>query len=232
MGKGGWLDRPFENEVNRTIYRRRRSWETKWSSASSIVESHRWNHSGIRPQAFPLRRWIWFGYATRHLKGTWRDWMETHAKPQLKQNSIRTPLARSLLSMFHLDSTRYWSTHYTRSDGVHEGTPKPVGTHWMDQLLVNVVLPWFYSRALESGNGAVSDRVMRQLRRYPPVLTNRRTRRIKRQWGLEDTFQWDNVLEQQAAVFLYKHGCVVDRCEQCSFNRREDDQLRLIDRRR
>jgi len=152
----------------------------------------------------------------------------------LDQQRLRNQVARGFLSYVDVPRSSYWARHYTRRDESHESTPSPVGKHWMDQVTVNVVLPWFYLRGLSVGNAQLCERVLTHLRQYPPVLENRRTRRVKQQWGLKHSLEWSNVLEQQGVVHVYKHGCVEQHCETCRFNRRnkETAQISLIDRRR
>ena len=220
MGVSGWLRQNNRASWNRTIYRRAQRWHSSFPEQTPRIDPDAWSHSGVRPQAFPLRRWIYFGYVASSLSVSLKSWCDRHLKPLLSQPELRVTAARRFRRLLH-GNQGYWSYHYTLSDEKHKRLPLPLGQRWIDQWLVNVVLPWYYLRGLERGPKEWCDGVLKHLRSYPPVLSNRRTKRIVKQWGQSHTWEWQGVLEQQGAVFLYKNGCKKNRCGDCSLNIRE-----------
>lgn len=222
IGKGGWFRRsgPFNEAINV----RRRCWNRRWATDSAILDVDRWNRSGVRPQCSPLRRWINFGWTLRRLEQSvgFQDWIRITMRGLLNASDFRREAHRSLRSVFGFPGANYWKFHYSLSDSRRETVPSPVGPGWFDQVLVNVFLPDLYYRTYELGLPELRDRIVGCLREFPPTLVNRRTRRLKQQWGFdENDAVFDSVLQQQGGVHLYKQGCVRGRCEQCSLKRQE-----------
>lgn len=227
LGVAGCFESLDQRSVNRTIRRRYQCWRTQFSAESARIRCHDWNHSGVRPNAFPVRRWVYFGLASSRLRFTWSEWFDQNLHPMLFQPSFRAPARRTLRSLFQ-KNRGYWKYHYTVRDNRHDSLPIPLGPGWIDQCFINVIFPWYYLRGLERG-GDLSDRVIYHLRNYPPVMTNRRNRRLVSQWGQSERWTWENALEQQGGTFLYKFGCRENKCEQCLFNQKKTgEQYKLF----
>lgn len=230
LGRGGWFaeDRRF----NRSIERRRQRWTTDWSGSTKRVDTDRWRRSGVRPHVRPVRRWIALGWATHRVLqrfDSWADWCRNDLVPVLKEKSRPAGIRQILSEVFRLPGGNYWNHHYSLGDDPHDSVPSPVGSTWFDQLLVNLIVPYLYFVSIRDRDEIVRDCVNETLRRMSPSLTNRRTRRVTRQWGFDNgDFDWKNALQQQGAIHLYKSGCRADRCDQCPFRnetRSADDQL-------
>jgi hypothetical protein len=135
-------------------------------------------------------------------------------KEKRRPNGIRKVLS----DVFRLPGGNYWNHHYSLGDDPHDSVPSPVGSTWFDQLVVNLIAPYLYFVSIRDGDETVRDSINETLRRMSPSLTNRRTRRVTRQWGFDaGDFDWENGLQQQGAIHLYKSGCRADRCDQCPF---------------
>jgi hypothetical protein len=218
LGLGGWLT-DGDRSLNRTMRRRRKSWERDWSGLSRRVDSEQWVRSGVRPHVRPYRRWVAFGWAAfRVLReaNSWSEWCYDRLFPLLNDGDGLSEARSRLREVFRLPSVNYWHRHYTLGDDTHSSVPSPVGTGWLDQLTINVILPYLYFVSVRRGDASAQRSVKEQLHGMNPSLGNRRTRRITRQWGFESgDFKWENGLQQQAAVHLYKMGCRMGRCEEC-----------------
>lgn len=221
LGVGGWLDEQ-PGSLNRTMTRRRRTWKTRWSENEPLVDSDNWTRSGVRPQARPIRRWVCFGWATRRVLDEfpcWSRWLRRQVGEELERNPGTGTLRRALDRVFRLPPNNYWRRHYSRTDDVRTEVPRSVGRTWFDQVSVNVLLPYLYFRSVYEGRPGLREAVEETFREAPPSLSNRRTRRIQRQWGFENgDFEWGSVRRQQGAVHLYKEGCVEDNCGECPLN--------------
>ncbi|MGM0381280.1 MAG: DUF2851 family protein, partial [bacterium] len=220
LGVGGWLERPFSGKINRTVYRRRKLWENNFPGKQALVKTQNWNRRAVRPHCYPLRRWIAFGRASRCLGEKWKTWLEK--QPIITAGEkFRRLFTAKLSDYFSLPARNYWKFHYTCSDCRHKSVPAPVGETWFDQVIVNVILPWLYFRALAGKTAYRCREVEDILKSYPPVLNNRRTKKIKEQSGNND-FQWKNISQQQGAVFLYKKFCRAGNCESCPLAKKTD----------
>ncbi len=227
LGKGGWFQQKSGSELNSSIYRRRRYWRQELGDERSLIQTPSyWRLGKVRPQSYPYRRWLAFGWATRRLATNWRQHLSSLEDDCLKADSLRSLFARRLLPKFEFPSRSYWRYHYTFSDDRRASVPSPVGKKWFDQLLVNVIIPYFYQRALFSGRTSCRRRWEQIFLNFPPVLSNRRTRIIERQAGLE--IDWPSAAHQQGAVFLYKHYCQNGRCGECSLSSSRGEQQRQL----
>ncbi len=218
LGLGGWFD-DGASCFNRSIFRRKIRWKEEWSGLSKRVDSDGWVRSGVRPHIRPYRRWVAFGWATRRvlkISENWSKWCHEELLPLLKTGDGLSDVKRRLRDAFRLPSVNYWRNHYSLSDDLHASVPAPIGSAWLDQLAVNVVLPYLYYVSIQRNDASVQEQVKEQLQAISPSLGNRRTRRLTRQWGFDSgDFKWENGLQQQGAVHLYKKGCRPGRCEQC-----------------
>lgn len=234
LGIGGWFD-GRNGTMNSSIYRRRRHWRRTFREETSRIEnSGSWSTAGVRPHARPVRRWILFGWATRHLLNrelTWKLWLKQRLPNLLKTSDDLQSLRQEFQEIFDLPTGNYWSYHYSLSDHVHDSVPLALGTNWFDQVIMNLVLPYGYYQGISRGDREMVDRVRTYLRSFPARLNNRRTRRIQEQWGFEDrSFEWENGYRQQASVYLYKKGCKQNRCGRCPLNQSgEPDQAGLFE---
>ncbi|MFB6355699.1 MAG: DUF2851 family protein [bacterium] len=228
LGVGGWLQRPFSGGVNRIFYNRRKLWEDH-CSRKVLVSGDQWNRSNVRPHTFPVRRWIMFGWMTRSLEGTWQELLGYKQLEKIRPESIRTFVLDRILDRVEWPGGSYWQYHYTMSDDRHNSVPKPLGKSWCDQFVINQWIPWLYMNGLRGGNRTFVRYLENQFLDYPPVLQNRRTRRVRHQWGHTGEYQWESAGRQQAAVFLYKKRCRDGKCQSCPFNRRKDkDQIDMF----
>ncbi|GEM_PF-5484072 len=227
LGKAGWFPQLSSSKINRSIYNRRRCWRENLATEEPLIKTPSfWRLGGVRPQSYPYRRWISFGRATRRLEAPWRQYLLALEESALQAKSLRAFLAQRLLPRFKFPGRNYWRHHYTFSDDRRESVPSPFGKKWLDQLIVNVVIPFFYQRALFNG-WSERRRCWEQIfLDYPPVLPNRRTRTIESQCGMEVT--WPSVAHQQGAVFLYKRYCQQGRCSECMLNSPRPAQQQLF----
>lgn len=223
LGLGGWWDR-MNDEVPSGLQSQRRIWEQdlqRWHQYRLTQPD--WQRSGVRPQGFPARRWIGFGYLTRSIAS--RDWeiaLESRGPEWFDSRSIRSAWFDWLAEHRRIPDNSFWSHHYTMSGEAHETVPSPLGKGWADVVLVNVILPYLSLKFPERS-------LLEPLRSFPAVLGNRRVRRVLKQFGCPD-LELDNVLQQQGAVHLYKQGCEPGLCEECPLNQRQEQQMSLIPR--
>ncbi len=218
LGRAGWFYGSSRKNFNSSIERRRRCWKSTWSKAASLVRTENfWSRGGVRPQAYPHRRWLIFGWATRNLATTWREWFLGPLVDRLGASDFRGGLKSELNRMFSFPSQSYWRHHYTFKDCSRETVPAPVGPGWQAQFTVNIIFPALYFFALTRGDKKLRRKVVDEFLDYPPVLENRRTRKFIRQAGFFD-FNWRSAAWQQGAVYVYKKFCRRGRCRKCPFS--------------
>ena len=128
----------------------RKIWDLWWRERERldqhILPNSAWRLSGVRPANHPLRRlalvahWISSGDIPQRLK----KWFVEPAPGN--------ELATSLLRLLQGEQDEFWSWHHTlRSRRLDE--PKPLlGLHRTTDLAMNVILPWFWARAVSGGS--------------------------------------------------------------------------------
>ena len=131
----------------------RRLWDCWWRErepfAEFILPRETWRLHGLRPANHPQRRlalaahWLAAGDLPDQL-GRWL----TATVPDHK-------LDGSLLEVLQVERDEFWSRHWTfRSDRMAK--PRPLlGTRRVTDLAVNVILPWFWMRAVAGKSAAV-----------------------------------------------------------------------------
>ncbi len=215
LGTAGWFVNRAGRAVNRSIRRRRRCWR-QISGRTLIEQAGYWRFAAVRPQAYPHRRWVLFGWATRRLSISWERWFWQVGRQALSKANPSVYLKTRLLELFRFPRGSYWCYHYSFTDPRRDARAA-VGPAWAEQLIVNLWLPYLYMRAMKTADYDLQREVEQVLRCYPPVLENRRTRLLARRCNQFSEFQWESALQQQGAVLIYKYGCKKLNCENCLF---------------
>ncbi|MFB6346436.1 MAG: DUF2851 family protein [bacterium] len=230
IGLGGWFQRT--GSFNSAIYNRRCHWRNEWKSDNSLISDTRWNRAGVRPHARPIRRWVDFCWGLHRLyrKGdALNDWVQKAPRTHLNGSNFRSRVHEELEEILGYPSGTYWNYHYSLSDPHRGSVPSSLGSNWFDQYIVNVMLPHLYYESFTRGDSRGRQTVVDQFMSYPPTLGNRRTRRIKKQWGFDpEATVYRSAAQQQGAVQFYKHGCVPGRCDQCDLKRDGYDSERSL----
>ncbi len=223
LGLGGWLGRSEEQAPHPEEDEWRSLWKEQFPAwCRFAVDRTSWKRSGVRPQAFPIRRWISFGYLTRRLPAeTWGSFVRTDVADWIRTGTFRSRWIRWVEDHGRPPDTSYWRHHYTLTDDPKTTVPRSLGQGWADAVAVNVLLPYL------SSTGLVEQGTLNSLRSYPATMENRRLRRLREQFGHPD-LPLTSVLQQQGGVFLYKRGCREGACEGCPLNRRGEHEQRSL----
>jgi hypothetical protein len=131
----------------------RRLWDHWWREREEfgelILPRQAWRFTGLRPANHPQRR---LALAA--------DWLATGRLPDKLEQWFTTPtpdnrLADSLLGILQTKGDEFWSWHWTfRSARMAKSQPL-LGPQRVTDLAVNVVLPWFWMRAVAGKNDAL-----------------------------------------------------------------------------
>src|SRR5262249_2910263 len=126
-------------------------WREREQFAELTVPPGLWRLHNLRPANQPQRRlalaahWL----AGPDLPGRLEQWFAT-ARPNSK-------LPRSLLEVLNPGDDPFWSRHWTVTSA-RISEPQPlIGPHRITDLAINVILPWFWSRAAAGQNEALQN---------------------------------------------------------------------------
>ena len=131
----------------------RRVWDHWWREreqfADLILPRELWCFHGVRPANHPQRRlalaahWL----AAGHLSDKLEQWF-TARLPDHK-------LEWSLLEILQAERDDFWSWHWTLSSARMAKSRPLLGAQRVTDLAVNVILPWFWMRAVAGRNDAL-----------------------------------------------------------------------------
>ena len=130
----------------------RRIWDLWWRERDEfngcILPRELWRFHGLRPANHPQRRlalaahWL----ATANILAKLENWFTADL------TSTPAGLPDSLLEILQVERDDFWSWHWTfRSARLRKSQPL-LGAARMTDLAVNVILPWFWARAVEGRN--------------------------------------------------------------------------------
>ncbi len=148
----------------------RRVWDQWWREreqfGENILPRESWRFNSLRPANHPQRRlalaahWLTAGDLPAKLEG----WF--------MQEIADEELTDSLLKLLQVERDDFWSWHWTfRSKRL--ARPQPMlGAARVTDLAVNVILPWFWMRAVEGKNGRLQREAERRYLAWPAAEDN------------------------------------------------------------
>lgn len=218
LGVSGLL--PADADVRRAAGQAylRRLWEFWWREQGHfdefVLPKSMWRLNGLRPANQPQRRLAlaahWLGQF--NLPGRLEKWFAS-AKPGPK-------LASSLWEALQTDEDQFWSRHWTfRSAAM--GQPQPlIGPPRLTDLAMNVVLPWFWTRAEAGQNRELQKRAEACYFAWPKGQDNAVLRFVSRRlFGDDPRVRLDSAALQQGLLQIVRDFCEFSNalCENCPF---------------
>jgi hypothetical protein len=128
----------------------RRVWDYWWRERDHLEDCALprglWRFSGLRPANHPQRRLalVAHWWSDPKIVGRLQNWFAT-------ENAEKNP-RDALLSVLQVSRDEFWSRHWTLRSA---NLPKPrplLGASRVTDLAINVILPWFWIRAVEGKN--------------------------------------------------------------------------------
>ena len=110
----------------------------------------------------------------------------------------------------------YWARHV---DFGAQWRPNPtrLGASRASDMVVNVLLPFFYAWGRDRGGERLRRRCLDLYRSHPPLSENHITREMERMLQLEgDRRVVTTAQRQQGLIHLYKRRCAGLLCEGCA----------------
>ena len=171
-----------------------------------------WCFSGSRPQNHPHRRLALVVCWIRQ-----PDFFQRLEK-WFAQTNLERPLA-PLVNALSGKITPFWANrfHFKQFSSSVDGRLK-LGDSRAIELAVNVILPWFWSRAKADGNKAAMQRAERLFNRFPRSGENRLLKDgCSRLLGREDVKVLAAAIDQQGLLQILRDFCAHSNalCENC-----------------
>jgi len=213
LGVGGLLPDQLDRDklTNRYL---RTLWDQWWRDrdrlAKRILPEDVWTFHGLRPANRPERR---LALAAHWLsRPDFIPWLDDW----VCQIETRPTPAAAILG--HLTaSDEYWSMHWTFRSGRFAKAQPLLGAGRLDDIAVNVILPWLYARATEDDNVGLRQRVVERYFAWPKGQDNSRLRFVRqrllgvRRISLRGAAAQQGLLQVQAD-FCNRTNALCDDC--------------------
>jgi hypothetical protein len=189
------------------------TWETNleniWSTVSLVEEMslHDWHFFKVRPSNYPVRRIA----AMSHLLLRYRQkgllaGLEDRFKEAADANETN-----SLEEALRVSPESYWGCYLDFGLPSLDAAPALLGKERAADIIVNVLLPFFYVRGLpEHGEG-----VLDIYRGYHASEENTLVKHMRQQLGITQ-YLVDTARRQQGLIHIYKTRCLEGNCNGCS----------------
>ncbi|HEY8399556.1 MAG TPA: DUF2851 family protein [Flavihumibacter sp.] len=153
----------------------------------------------MRPAAFPELRLAQLA-------------MLIHRESQFSRHWLEYDQPKTLASLLDITANDFWHYHYT----LEEATPfhpKHMGDELVQQILVNVVVPYIYAAGQQGQQAGLQQKAIRWLEQIAAEKNA-----FTRQWDRVGVHS-ENALDSQALIELKKYYCQARRCLDCSIGR-------------
>ncbi len=170
LGVGGLLPDELTRKQSATDSHLRWLWDAWWRERDEFAEVTLpravWRFNGLRPANHPQRRLA--------LAAHWLVDMNFFAKLEkwFTATLADKVLADSLLRVMQVEHDEFWSSHWTFRSA-RMAKPQPLlGAARVTDLAVNVLLPWFWTRAVAGKNDALRREAERRYHAWPAAEDN------------------------------------------------------------
>jgi len=182
------------------------------------MQPEAWQFFRLRPNNFPTRR---IAALVQILMKVFKLGLVEyfHKLLQTRPQNLRklsTELERGLL----MDVPVFWQSHYSFEDSIVNMDAESkliLGKNRARDMVVNVLLPFFYCYSASTGDGILNSVTNELYRQYPKLPENHITRGMTRQ--LSQKGNWGkpklNAIQQQGLLHLNRLYCRTLRCEEC-----------------
>lgn len=194
-GRAGMLKGQFRDEYPRQLKKEYTHLKKKYG----LPEMHpvEWKFMRMRPANFPTIRISQL--ADLMCRGE-------HPFSQLIQLSSLSEMRAYL----QVEASPYWKEHYVFDRDTENSRTKKSGRAFLDNLIINAVLPLMFSFAKTKGNHELMDRVFYFFESLKPE-----SNALIRKWD-KAGFKSRNAADSQALLHLNEHYCKPLRCLHCA----------------
>jgi hypothetical protein len=187
--------------------------EQIWHSMGSRVETMKesdWNLSHIYPNNSPVRRIIAQSYLLeRYDRGGLLAGI-LHMVRDAPPSGGHCLLQHGLT----VDSDGYWRDHFDFGVRSRTKTAALLGHSKAREIAVNVLLPFVFTWGELADEAELSDHAIDLYRGYPGSAENCLTQHMRKQLGLEESFDF-TACRQQGLIHVFRNYCREGRCSEC-----------------
>lgn len=190
-----------------------------WNSISSFYDGKYfdetyWHFFRMRPQNFPTVR---IAGGARILSELLQNNMIPLLAKKITEIHNLSVLNNSLRSLFIIRSDGFWKNHYIFDQTAHSEIKYFVGAGRANEIIVNVVLPFFSVYFQVFGNPELSKKILKLYNIYQQHSENQIINEVAQALNL--TEQADRTVYAQGLIELFRNFCSKNKCLECEIGK-------------
>ncbi len=181
---------------------------------NEFLEETQWHFFRLRPQNFPTIR---IAAGARYLKEILFGNMINTLVKKITEIHNLTVLINSLRSLFVIKSDGFWKNHYVFDQPANSEIKYFVGIARSDEIVVNVVLPFFAVYFEMFGNNNLVKKILKIYTVYQQRSENQIITEIGNILNLKE--QINRTVLSQGIIDLFRNYCSKNKCLECEIGK-------------
>lgn len=178
------------------------------------MDESQWHFFRLRPQNFPTIR---IAAGARILKDILHSGLINIITRKITEIHNLTVLINSLRSLFVIRSSGYWKNHYVFDQPANNEIKYFVGASRADEIIVNVVLPFFSVYFEVFGNKNLSKKVLKIYSIYEQRAENQIIHDVAASLKLENEIK--KTIISQGMIEVFRSYCSKNKCLECEIGK-------------
>ncbi len=179
-----------------------------------FLEDTQWHFFRLRPQNFPTIR---LAAGARILKELLYDNLINTLAKKITEIHNLTVLINSLRSLFVIKSDGFWKTHYVLDQPSNAEVKYFVGAARADEIIVNVILPYFAVYFEMFGNNNLVKKIIKIYTVYQQRSENQIITEVGMALNLKE--QINRTALSQGVIDLFRNYCSKSKCLECEIGK-------------
>jgi len=190
-----------------------------WNSIRSFydgkfMDETQWHFFRLRPQNFPTIR---IAGGARILKELLHNDLIAIISKKISEIHNLTVLINSLRSIFVIKSDAFWKNHYVFDQTANNEIKYFVGASRSDEIVVNVILPYFAVYFDVFGNPNLSKKILKLYSIYQQRSENQIIIEVSQALNLIE--QTKQTVLAQGMIELFRNYCSKNKCLECEIGK-------------
>ena len=190
-----------------------------WEDKGKIYDGEKldetdWHFFRTRPQNFPTIR---IAGGVRYLEMIMHEDMISNIIKKIEEIRNISVLIKSLRSLLVVKSKGFWKTHFVFDQISKQDIKYFVGISRADEIIINVMIPFFMVYFDVFGNKVLSKKVLTIYNSYDQKFSNRIIEDVAESIQTKDLLK--KSIYAQGMIELYRNYCSKDKCLKCEIGK-------------
>ncbi|MEN8191652.1 MAG: DUF2851 family protein [Bacteroidota bacterium] len=173
-----------------------------------------WHFFRTRPQNFPTIR---IAGGVKYLEMILHDNMITTIIKKIEEIRNISVLIKSLRTLLVVRSRGFWKTHFVFDQPSKQEIKYFVGISRADEIIINVIIPFFMVYFDVFGNKALSKKVLSIYNSFDQKFSNKIIEEVAE--GIETQELLKKSIYAQGMIELFRNYCSKDKCLECEIGK-------------